>query len=486
VTDPAWRSMTFLPGEHTLVMGESIAVLTTAAPDSPVIATVLSASDRRAEVAAAFVELLRGMPGADLPDFAAAVLEDDGVRLFVRGAFVVHGDHLEGQTHDVTGDRLLTWSEVFLTQVAEVRMWAEATSISSFDDVAYQAPVGVLPASAVRIQVAQPGPADSSGRAVPMAPGPPVGAPGVAVDEQAGPASGEPPAGPSEQTPCEVPATRVGAETLLHLGDSVGEATSEAVQVEADPGASVDEGAVDERVDEQVSPNTGSYDDLFGSTMIRSVEDAAMRPLESAEAASGSGPATEPVAEADQPTLDELAHDGRTILGEELRQMRRERAQQSSPATGAGVLAVHCPAGHPNPAHAVSCRVCGVDIAEQTPAAVERPVLARIVGTGIAPVLVDRTVLVGRSPRLRGHVADGMTPVLLAIDSPDKDVSRTHLELRVEGWTLLVTDLHSANGTTVSSPGRPVVRLRPGEPHLVDVGTDIHLADEVALRLEAP
>jgi hypothetical protein len=49
------------------------------------------------------------------------------------------------------------------------------------------------------------------------------------------------------------------------------------------------------------------------------------------------------------------------------------------------------------------------------------------------------------------------------------------VRIAVEGGTIVVTDLHSRNGTTVVQPGRPPVKLRGGEPTPVLVGTVVDL-----------
>ena len=49
---------------------------------------------------------------------------------------------------------------------------------------------------------------------------------------------------------------------------------------------------------------------------------------------------------------------------------------------------------------------------------------------------------------------------------------------------MLVRDLGSTNGTTVTLPGQEPVRLRPSEEQGIEPGTVITLADEVALTFE--
>jgi hypothetical protein len=118
-----------------------------------------------------------------------------------------------------------------------------------------------------------------------------------------------------------------------------------------------------------------------------------------------------------------------------------------------------------------------------TPITVPRPVLGCLrLSTGDA-VSLDRGVLFGRDPR------DGATegierPNVVKVPSANKDISRNHLEVRVEGWDVLVVDLGSTNGTEVAIPAHAPQRLRIGEPLPIQPGTKVTLADEVSFVYE--
>ena len=82
-------------------------------------------------------------------------------------------------------------------------------------------------------------------------------------------------------------------------------------------------------------------------------------------------------------------------------------------------------------------------------------------------------VIVGRSPSA-SQVASGAVPRLIVIrDNPD--ISRTHVRIALEGDTVVVTDLHSRNGTSVLLPGKPPQLLRAGEATAVLDGTVVDL-----------
>lgn len=149
------------------------------------------------------------------------------------------------------------------------------------------------------------------------------------------------------------------------------------------------------------------------------------------------------------------------------------------------VLAVICPAGHHSSPHASTCRVCGRDIPTQQPFQTPRPQLGvfRVSTGGLVPL--DRGILLGRSPKVNADLPPSSRPHLVRLASRDNDISRNHAEVILEGWHVLIRDLGSTNGTTVTLPGQEPVRLRPTEDFGIEPGAVVTLADEVALTYEA-
>ena len=93
-------------------------------------------------------------------------------------------------------------------------------------------------------------------------------------------------------------------------------------------------------------------------------------------------------------------------------------------------------------------------------------------------VPLDRPVIVGRAPSLdRAQRLD--RPRLVKLDNLDQDISRNHVEIRVEGAHVVAVDLNSANGTLVTIPGQPAQRLVPQQPFLMLPGSVITLSDEI-------
>jgi hypothetical protein len=151
------------------------------------------------------------------------------------------------------------------------------------------------------------------------------------------------------------------------------------------------------------------------------------------------------------------------------------------PPAGPTVEATVCPHGHPNPPGTTRCRECGDPIQDLRPRTVAQPVLALLRASDGAEAAVDRTVLVGRAPAQ----SVGAGARLLTVPSPEQDISRTHLQVTPDGWRVLVTDLHSTNGTLLLPPGSSERRLlTPGEPVAVELGSMLELADGVSVLVD--
>ena len=149
------------------------------------------------------------------------------------------------------------------------------------------------------------------------------------------------------------------------------------------------------------------------------------------------------------------------------------------------IMAVVCPYGHTSAQNATACRICGSPIAPQGPQLLPRPVMAVLRASDGTTAEVDRAVLVGRAPSAQRSSA--RAPRLMIVPSPGHDISRTHLEVAPEGWTVTVTDLHSTNGTILVRPGgvdrQP---LLAGEAVPVELGSVVELGDGISVLIDFP
>jgi hypothetical protein len=195
----------------------------------------------------------------------------------------------------------------------------------------------------------------------------------------------------------------------------------------------------------QVEPADASgYDHLFGETVVRNVEDAAVRAPDESSAGMLVGPPP-PGVNAQEIGGD---HDGHTVMVSDLAALRAKRKAARAAAT-----------------------------APEPPA----PTLYLELSTGGREQL-DQPLIIGRAPSA-SRVPGGKVPRLVSMNTPNQDISRTHAQITAEGGTVVVTDLHSSNGTMVTLPGKSAQKLRPGEPSAVIVGTIIDLGDGATLTV---
>jgi pSer/pThr/pTyr-binding forkhead associated (FHA) protein len=127
--------------------------------------------------------------------------------------------------------------------------------------------------------------------------------------------------------------------------------------------------------------------------------------------------------------------------------------------------------------------LCDSAVVETDSVTMPRPVLGALAFSNGMRIGLDRSAIVGRSPRTE-RVSANEIPQLVVVPSPEADISRNHVEVRLEGWHVLVVDLDSTNGTVVTVPGQAPQRLRPRAEVPIVPGTVVSLADEVTFTYE--
>ncbi|MCU1635970.1 MAG: hypothetical protein JWQ68_1209 [Cryobacterium sp.] len=89
---------------------------------------------------------------------------------------------------------------------------------------------------------------------------------------------------------------------------------------------------------------------------------------------------------------------------------------------------------------------------------------------------LDGVYYLGRRPRAP-RLSGGSPPRLVSVGSRTSAVSGTHLEIRQEGDSVVVTDLGSTNGTVINPPRGGIQRLRPGQSLTVVPGATVDIGD---------
>ena len=100
-------------------------------------------------------------------------------------------------------------------------------------------------------------------------------------------------------------------------------------------------------------------------------------------------------------------------------------------------------------------------------------------------VPLDQPVYLGRRPSVP-RIHPGGIPLLVTFDSPQREVSSTHLELTTVGGAIVATDLKSTNGSIVRVPGASPHTLLGGESAVLTPGTVIELGDGNSIELLPP
>lgn len=142
------------------------------------------------------------------------------------------------------------------------------------------------------------------------------------------------------------------------------------------------------------------------------------------------------------------------------------------------VMGIQCSRGHFNNPNAAYCQVCGISMVHVTHYLVPgiRPTLGFLVFDDGATYALDRSYCVGREPT--GDPDRLIEPLVLRDDQ--HTVSRSHAELFLDDWNLVVRDLGSTNGTFVWSSALGLWnRIMPDQPVVVEPGASVAVGRRV-------
>lgn len=486
-------------GAGLLVAGDGLAVLLPGGD----LATALAVHGKLGEGGRA-AQVLQAIAGGSLgglgglPDFALVTWDDDAVHVVVRGPVEVRVSTADGET-TVDGRDVVTWREQTVrgavvcqigTGGGELPLGTGVVRAAGAIMAAVDSALRPNEAVAVPVPDAVQAPATLPPAVVPADPEPPAGDPALPVADLpvAGRQDAEPPvpeplleaeplldAEPAAASgpPADAPAANEPAEAALI--SVVPSATVSGLTLVDGPFTAADPPA---RAVPAPSAEPG-YDHLWEATQMRSVEDAAVRPDEEPDESAGGPP--HPAADPADPV-----HDGETIGPAALAALRAARSGGVSgtpalPAPGGhGVLARVCLSGHSNPPERTQCWVCGRAVDGDASRRV-RPPLGRIrLATGEVAEL-DASYVIGRRPKATR--VSGEVPRVLAVPSPEGEVSGSHLAVRLEDWHVLATD-QSRNGTILFRDGEDPRRLQPNVPMIMRSGDVLDLGDGAVLTFE--
>lgn len=247
------------------------------------------------------------------------------------------------------------------------------------------------------------------------------------------------------------------------------------------------------------APSGPIIDSVPGFRRVEPEQQPAPAPLpqSAAEPASTPAPVSTPApAPASAPQLGD--HDGSTVRAQDARglveRLRAQRAAEQAAGHTAPrpahdpnavlVLSTVCAQGHVNPPTLPQCFICGSQVVPDSLEQRPRPQFAVAQLSDGRRIQLDSGVVFGRRPRARSTEAG--SPQLIVVESPNEDISRSHVELRIEEWNVVVEDLGSTNGTVLERNGQPPQRLRGSAPAFAYIGDRIDLGEGVVIEVVAP
>jgi hypothetical protein len=214
----------------------------------------------------------------------------------------------------------------------------------------------------------------------------------------------------------------------------------DAVPVEAVPNPPAASGAA--LGETRAEPAESRFDHLFESTVMRSVEDAAIRESEAGQSESGSIGAGPTGARPGD-------HDGSTIMRADLA-VYRQAAPPREAAVGTSTVA------------------------------------RLLLSTGeVIEVLDNAGVVIGRRPQV-DRVAGAALPLMVTVPSPNSDISRSHLRLDAVDGRVRATDLRSTNGTVLTEVDGTATHLVAGDARAVHPGDVLAVGDGITITVLEP
>lgn len=468
-----------------------------------------------------------GVSLANIPPFGIVDFKDS-LRIFLRGDLDLTVQ-LPGGPVELHGRDVTTWAERHLTAPEWYRL-----SVPGGDPAGQSLP---LQEGVVLLQALTMGLDGTVGAAAATPVAGPRATPAIAAD-------------PVAVTPVVLPSPEHGAsaETVIGVMDEDdedlpgGEPDAGAVENDASPAEEAGPPAEEEPASNGAVPaseQTSTYDHLWERTVVRSIEDAAVRddpdgllvdeepekpaaaavveipsaaetpsavapdpapapaPAPASAPAGGlidsvpwsTGGATPPArGPVPAPASDDDGgdHDGQTIMKSELAGMAAHPAPAAGPgaagSTGPMVLARVCGQGHANPPTHAQCAACGQPLPSDA-VQVPRPRLGRMRVSSGELVDLEQSLVIGRQPSV-SRVQGGVMPRLVQVASPSGDISRSHVEVRLEGWHVMLCDLKATNGTVLVREGQQPRRLAQNEMAILLDGDIAELGDGISLRFE--
>ncbi|WP_026820237.1 FHA domain-containing protein [Arthrobacter castelli] len=508
--------ITYAPGEWSVIVRSGTLVVLPPDAGQTTISGIWDALAGAHNLETAWRAVTTAFDGdvTGMPPFAIASLQGR-LHVMVRGQITIRSRNVHGET-EVSGSHVTTWNEQVL---------ADQDSLDiGFDEVTPGEPqlpleAGVVRAAGLAISLADSGQrADGTGRVGKAEPAE-VSDAGAGQPAQPQPAEPQPTVVPDNGI--DQPSWRAGSDqtmspTDLDAFEEDDEGHDNGAEPETGELTAVNEPVPADEAPEPSEPGAPTADEPAGSAQRSSGTAESQQPGIDSPAGTAPGliesvpwmkrgPVSPPTASGTaepehaseaQVFDDEIDHDGQTVMRSELDTPPApaastdnadgsggsDGAEAQGPSTAPIVLARICPSGHANPPTNASCSSCGSPI-DSDPRQTRRPSLGSMRMSNGDVVELDRSVIVGRQPSM-SRVQGNVMPRMVQVRSEESDISRSHVEVQLEGWHVMLRDLNSTNGTFLIREGQPPRRLAQGEQAMLLNGDIAELGDDVRLRFE--
>lgn len=173
------------------------------------------------------------------------------------------------------------------------------------------------------------------------------------------------------------------------------------------------------------------------------------------------------------------AHDGRTAP-----RVTADATPEGLPRTApTGVPARSCPEGHENPPDNATCRECGTSVDRAAPVHhVTEPVVCVLRFQDGSSLPLRRPLYIGRKPSI-SRVTGADLPDIHTVPQELSNVSRTHLEIRPDGWRVVAIDKGSSHGSRVRLLDGAERSLQHFDPEQLAPGSVITLGGEYTVTV---
>ena len=475
------KSLRYLPGEWYALVGVENVLLLPGTTELTTVRELWTVMNGGEGLETLLSELLAtvGMKITALPDFAM-VSHSKQTNVILRGAPVFEGTS-NSDKHQADAMGNATWAEHRFSSLSSWSVGKEETDFSSALDISH----GIVRVSTLRYSDTssekQPEPTKNSSEKKSQTPVPEKSAPAEPSKAQPSTSASAASAQAADKTDIEPEETQLAVASPARTASAGAEPKTPAPTVAAAAGAP-DPDMEDTKDPEVYEDSVHSEELSLASVLLgkRSDPDTNYETEEPDNA--DTFIKVEALSDEDYPEDHED-----TVLSPVVRRSAPTEVVSAPAHTISSdqlILARVCSGGHPNPPEAITCRTCHLKLTGEA-TQVRQPTMGRMFVTEQSSGpgtnhLLTRSIVIGRQPSASSS-SGSVEPKLMKVTSPNNDISRSHVKVKIDGWHVELVDLGATNGTVLLREGHSPRRLGTNESVLLLSGDVADLGDGVTL-----